>query len=60
MYKMASISLCSNLDGQLTMGLMVQPPVEGEPSYKQYIEEKTNFGEKCSKKMYTRAAWYSF
>ena len=50
MYKMASISLCSNLDGQLTMGLMVQPPVEGEPSYNQYIEEKTNILESLQRR----------
>lgn len=42
MYKLASVNLCSNVDGQITMGLMVQPPKEGEPSYPLYIEEKTN------------------
>jgi alanine transaminase len=30
LYKLASISLCSNLLGQLAVGLMVNPPTEGE------------------------------
>ena len=30
LYKLASISLCSNLLGQLAVGLMVNPPKEGE------------------------------
>ena len=41
-YKLASISLCSNLDGQLMMGLMVQPPKDGDDSYGRYIEERNN------------------
>lgn len=41
-YKMASISLCSNLEGQLTTGIMVNPPKVGEPSYEMYISEKNN------------------
>lgn len=40
LYKMASISLCSNLTGQITTGLMVNPPKEGAPSHAQYEEEK--------------------
>ena len=39
-YKLASISLCSNTMGQITTGLMVQPPVEGEPSFSLYKKEK--------------------
>lgn len=50
MYKLASVNLCSNLDGQLTMGLMVQPPKEGEPSYVQYIEERTNIMESLQRR----------
>jgi alanine transaminase len=41
LYKMASIALCPNIDGQLTCDLMVRPPFEGEPSYEQYNKEKT-------------------
>ena len=40
-YKLASISLCSNVIGQVCVGLMVQPPKAGEASYSQYNQEKT-------------------
>lgn len=33
LYKLASISLCSNTIGQIATGLMVQPPVSGRISY---------------------------
>ena len=32
LYKRASINLCSNVDGQLMMGLMVNPPSPGKPT----------------------------
>lgn len=38
--KLASISLCSNTIGQITTGLMVNPPGSGEPSYAKYAEER--------------------
>ena len=50
MYKLASVNLCSNLDGQLTVGLMVQPPKEGQPSYTQYMEEKTGIMESLQRR----------
>lgn len=37
---MASINLCPNVDGQLTVDLMVNPPKKGDPSYEQYEKEK--------------------
>ncbi|KAH3742688.1 alanine transaminase [Pelomyxa schiedti] len=40
-YKMASVGLCPNLIGQVMTDLMVMPPQQGEPSYGQYIAEKT-------------------
>lgn len=40
LYKMASISLCSNVTGQLTVGLMVAPPKTGDPSFSQYVAER--------------------
>mmetsp|Transcript_39058 Transcript_39058/g.89983 ORF Transcript_39058/g.89983 Transcript_39058/m.89983 type:complete len:534 (-) Transcript_39058:223-1824(-) len=40
MYKLASISLCSNTPGQVMTGLMVKPPAEGEESFSQYNEER--------------------
>lgn len=38
--KLQSISLCSNLTGQFSTYLMVQPPKPGEESYDIYIREK--------------------
>ena len=40
LYKLSSLSLCSNLIGQLTVGLMVNPPKEGDASYATYVEER--------------------
>jgi aspartate/methionine/tyrosine aminotransferase len=39
LYKLFSMNLSSNVDGQVLMGLMVNPPKEGDPSYPQYLEE---------------------
>ena len=39
-YKLASISLCSNTSGQLMTGLMVNPPKEGQPSYHHYCQQR--------------------
>lgn len=39
-YKLASISLCSNTVGQIATGVMVQPPKEGDESYETYKKEK--------------------
>ena len=39
-YKLASISLCSNVVGQIATGIMVQPPQEGDASYGSYNAEK--------------------
>ena len=38
-YKKATISLCSNVAGQITVGLMVNPPQPNMPSYPTYIKE---------------------
>mmetsp|Transcript_13433 Transcript_13433/g.15606 ORF Transcript_13433/g.15606 Transcript_13433/m.15606 type:complete len:536 (+) Transcript_13433:92-1699(+) len=40
-YKLASIKLCSNVPGQIAVGLMVNPPREGDVSYPKYAEETT-------------------
>ena len=40
LYKLASISLCSNTIGQIATGLMVCPPTVGSPSYSKYVEER--------------------
>ena len=39
-YKLASISLCSNTLGQVATGIMVQPPKSGDASYAQYVSER--------------------
>lgn len=40
LYKLASVSLCSNIEGQLMVALMTNPPVEGDVSYDQYAKER--------------------
>lgn len=40
LYKLSSLNLCSNLVGQLAVGLMVNPPSEGDESHVQYVSEK--------------------
>jgi len=40
LYKLASISLCSNVTGQLTVGLMVNPPKPEDPSGPAYAQER--------------------
>ena len=40
-YKKSSISLCSNIAGQVTVGLMVNPPKVGDASYDLYHKETT-------------------
>ncbi|KAI9486342.1 MAG: pyridoxal phosphate-dependent transferase [Benjaminiella poitrasii] len=39
LYKFASISLCPNVQGQIMVDLMTNPPVKGDPSYEQYKSE---------------------
>ena len=39
--KLASVSLCSNVVGQFTTGLMVDPPKEGHASYTTYSHERS-------------------
>jgi alanine transaminase len=40
LYKLASISLCSNVGGLLMTGLMTNPPKLGDESYPLYIKER--------------------
>ena len=40
LYKTASIGLCSNVEGQLMVGLMVNPPQPGSASYDSYCGER--------------------
>jgi len=39
-YKLASISLCPNVVGQILLDLMCSPPVEGDESYQLYVKER--------------------
>ncbi len=39
-YKMASINLSPNLTGQVALGIMVNPPKPGDPSYESFYQEK--------------------
>ena len=40
LYKISSVSLCSNVDAQILMDLKVNPPKEGDESYEQYKNER--------------------
>jgi len=42
LYKLASVTLCSNLDGQIMTGLMVEPPQLGAVSHDSYEKEREN------------------
>ncbi|KAM9322234.1 alanine aminotransferase 2-like isoform 1-T1 [Pholidichthys leucotaenia] len=39
--KLLSVRLCSPVPGQALMGLVVNPPQPGEPSYENFIKERT-------------------
>jgi len=41
-YKVFSIGLCSNIEGQITVGLMCHPPSASDPSYALYKKETTD------------------
>jgi aspartate/methionine/tyrosine aminotransferase len=38
-YKIASVSLCPNVHGQILVDLMCQPPKHGDPSFEKYNQE---------------------
>ena len=40
LYKLASSGLCSGVDGQIMMSLMVQPPQPGDESYEKFAAEE--------------------
>jgi len=50
LYKLASISLCPNAVGQLIMGLVVNPPRPGQPSYELYKKETTDILESLKRR----------
>ena len=42
LYKLASSGLCSGVDGQMMMSLMVRPPLPDEESYELFHKEETS------------------
>jgi alanine transaminase len=40
LWKLSSIQLCCNLNGQVMMSLMVDPPRKGDESYDRYVQER--------------------
>src|SRR5205823_5063951 len=40
LYKLASVSLCSNLSGQVLTGLTCNPPEQGDESYDLFVKER--------------------
>lgn len=52
-YKVLSVSLCSNVVGQLAIDLMMTPPKPGEPSYELYNKETTEIYESLRRKAMT-------
>jgi len=40
LYKISSVNLCPNADGQIMVDLMVRPPAQGEASYGEYVAER--------------------
>jgi alanine transaminase len=39
-YKLVSINMCPNVDGQIFVDLLVKPPKEGDVSYEQFCKER--------------------
>ena len=50
LYKLSSMSLCSNLFGQLMMCTLCNPPRPGDASYETYIGEKQEIYARTRKK----------
>ena len=44
LYKLSSLSLCSNTIGQLATGIMINPPKPGDPSFETFQKVCTNQG----------------
>jgi hypothetical protein len=50
LYKLASSGLCSGVDGQMMMSLMVRPPLPGEESYERFAKEENAIFESLKRK----------
>jgi aspartate/methionine/tyrosine aminotransferase len=49
-YKLQSIGLCANVDGQIMTGLMVNPPKKGDESFSQYESEVSSLFESLKRR----------
>lgn len=50
LYKLASSGLCSGVDGQMMMSLMVRPPLPDEESYELFNKEETDIFESLKRR----------
>lgn len=50
LYKLASSGLCSGVDGQMMMSLMVRPPLPGEESYELFAREENSIFESLKRR----------
>jgi len=50
LYKLASSGLCSGVDGQMMMSLMVTPPLPGEESYELFAKEENDIFESLKRR----------
>jgi aspartate/methionine/tyrosine aminotransferase len=58
-YKIASVSLCPNVQGQIMVDLMVNPPKEGDASYELYKQEMTGIYESLRRRSKRLAAAFN-
>ncbi|KAJ3306284.1 hypothetical protein HDV03_000206 [Kappamyces sp. JEL0829] len=58
-YKIASVSLCPPVQGQVMMELMVNPPKEGSPSHKLFIKEQSDILESLKRRAAKLAAAFN-
>eukprot|EP00455_Lapot_gusevi_P040989 TRINITY_DN4706_c0_g1_i1.p1 TRINITY_DN4706_c0_g1~~TRINITY_DN4706_c0_g1_i1.p1 ORF type:complete len:482 (+),score=171.06 TRINITY_DN4706_c0_g1_i1:57-1502(+) len=56
LYKLASINLCSNVEGQVMVGLMTNPPVPGQPSFAQYAQERDAISQSLQRRAHKLAS----
>jgi len=59
LYKMASVNLCPNVQGQVMVDLVTRPPREGEPSYDLYNSEITEIYDSLRRRASKLAAFFN-
>eukprot|EP00898_Chlorokybus_atmophyticus_P006856 jgi/Chlat1/7171/Chrsp57S06748 len=50
LYKLLSVNLCSNVNGQIMMSLVSSPPHPGDPSYNNFDKERSSILESLKKR----------